>query len=64
MAFNLNMSLEQGSEFEGCLTANVENFLKTLQEHIFEYGIFQCCFSDLGSQIQACANLIAAFLGD
>ena len=38
--------------------------MRALQLHVYEYGIFQFCVSDLGSQIQAGANLIRTFLDD
>lgn len=47
-----------------CLSANVQDFLRAIQLHIYEYGIFNFCVSDLGSQIQAGANLITTFLSD
>jgi hypothetical protein len=47
-----------------CHTATTEDFLRAIQLHIFEYGLFQSCFSDLGTQLQAGANLISTFLSD
>ena len=47
-----------------CINANVKEFLRALQLHIFEYGIFELCISDLGSQIVAGCNIISSFLED
>lgn len=47
-----------------CRTASVEDFLRAIQLHVYEYGLFQFCVSDLGSQIQAGANSILTFLND
>ena len=47
-----------------CRSADVRDFMRALQLHIFEFGIFQNCYSDLGSQIQAGSNVISAFLND
>ena len=47
-----------------CLNANVYEFLKAIQLHCFEYGIFESCISDLGSQIQCGAHSIKTFLSD
>ena len=47
-----------------CRNATVDEFMRALQLHIFENGIFQLCMSDLGSQIQAGAHLIENFLSD
>ena len=47
-----------------CLSANVVDFLKAVQLHVFEYGIFQYCVSDQGTRILAGVNSIKAFLSD
>ena len=47
-----------------CSSANCKDFLRAIQLHIYEYGVFQFCISDLGSQIQAGANIITAFFND
>ena len=47
-----------------CRKANVDDFLRGIQLHCFEYGIFQDCISDMGSQIMAGANIIRTFLSD
>ena len=47
-----------------CLNADVKFFLRALQLHVFEFGLFELCLSDLGSQIVAGTNLIKAFLDD
>ena len=54
----------RGINLKICRSANVDDFLRALQMHIFEHGIFSVCISDLGSQIQSGANLITAFLND
>ena len=46
------------------LGLSVKEFLKAVQIHCHEYGMFQECLSDLGSQIQAGAHTIKAFLSD
>ena len=40
----------------------VKEFIRCLQLHIFEYGIPERVFSDLGSQLVAGANLVASLL--
>ena len=47
-----------------CLSADVNEFLKALQLHVFDYGIFKTCTSDLGSQISAGFNILRTFLDD
>jgi hypothetical protein len=47
-----------------CTSANVDCFLRALQLHIYEHGMFQLCVSDLGSQITAGSTKIANFLDD
>ena len=47
-----------------CRNADVAGFLEAVQLHCFEYGIFEYCVSDLGSQIQSGANIISSFLSD
>ena len=47
-----------------CQTLNVKDFLKSMQLHVFRFGIFQYCFSDLGSQIVAGSKLIVEHLND
>ena len=47
-----------------CLSANVDQFLIAIQKHVFEFGIFRSCVSDLGSNLQAGANIIKSFLSD
>ena len=41
-----------------------KEFLRTLQIHIFENGLPETCFSDLGSQIVAGGNLVSDLLKD
>ena len=47
-----------------CRSANLSDFLRGVQYHIFEHGVFQFCLSDLGSQIKAGAGLVESFLSD
>ena len=47
-----------------CRTADVKDFLRAVQTHIYNYGIFCKCISDLGSSIVAGANTIRAFMSD
>ena len=47
-----------------CNSANVRDFLRAIQLHSYEYGLFQSCLSDMGSQITAGSNLIQSFLSD
>ena len=47
-----------------CQSANLNHFLRAIQLHCFQFGIFQNCISDLGSQLQAGANTISTFLND
>ena len=45
-----------------CHSADTLEFIRTLQMHIFECGLFQLCLSDLGSQITSGTNLISKLL--
>jgi len=47
-----------------CLSANVDEFLRALQLHIYDHGLFSFCVSDLGSQIKAGSNVVKTFLSD
>ena len=47
-----------------CRTADTEDFLRAIQTHVYSYGMFSNCVSDLGSQIQSGANVISNFLND
>ena len=47
-----------------CRTADVKDFLRAVQLHVYEYGIFNFCISDQGSQIRAGANIISTFLNE
>lgn len=47
-----------------CRTADTADFIQALQTHIYSYGIFKSCISDLGSQIRAGANTIQLYLSD
>lgn len=47
-----------------CYSLNVDDFLRAVQMHIYDFGIFQNCISDLGTQIQSGANVICTFLSD
>ena len=45
-----------------CYSADVDEFLRNIQIHVFEYGLFRKCISDLGSQITAGTKIIANYL--
>ena len=47
-----------------CFSAETREFLRVLQLHIYEYGMFQFCLSDLGSQIVAGTKIISDFFED
>ena len=47
-----------------CQSANLSDFLRAVQLHCFEFGIFQSFTSDLGSQLQAGASMLYSFLND
>ena len=47
-----------------CRSLNVSDFIRAIQIHSFKYGIFENCYSDLGSQIVPGGNLISDFLSD
>ena len=47
-----------------CRSADTDDFLRAVQIHIYAYGLFSNCVSDLGSQIKSGANKMAAFLND
>ena len=47
-----------------CRDATIKEFLRALQLHCFEYGLFKNCVSDLGSQLQSGANTLRTFLSD
>jgi len=47
-----------------CMSANLHDFLRGVQLHIYDHGLFTFCVSDLGSQIQAGTNMIKSFLND
>ena len=47
-----------------CFSANTQEFLRSLQKHTYEYGMFVFCLSDLGSQIVSGAKQISNFLND
>ena len=47
-----------------CLDLSTNEFLRGFQMHIFEHGIPQKCFSDLGSQLVAGGNIIKDNLKD
>ena len=49
---------------EICFSADVKEFLRTLQLHIYNYGMFSSCMSDLGSQITAGTNILNDFLNE
>ena len=47
-----------------CRSADVADFLRGLQMHVTQYGIFEGCVSDLGSQIKAGSKILTEFLSD
>lgn len=47
-----------------CYDLTVSEFLRTFQLHIFDYGLPESVFSDLGSQLAAGANIITDRLKD
>ena len=47
-----------------CDSCDTNTFLKALQMHIFQYGMFSECRADLGSQITAGFNILRTFLSD
>jgi hypothetical protein len=47
-----------------CLSADTSEFLKAVQLHIYQYGVFQECRADLGSQISSGFSLVRTFLDD
>ena len=47
-----------------CKSADTDDFLKALQLHCYDHGLFQSCITDLGSQIQSGANILRTFLSD
>ena len=47
-----------------CLSLNTESFLRAMQLHVFDFGMFECLFSDLGSSIVAGSQIISDFIKD
>jgi len=47
-----------------CMSADTNEFLRALQMHVYQFGLFQSCLSDLGSQLVAGASIVAEFLDD
>ena len=47
-----------------CYSLDTDEFLRAVQVHIYEYGIFSLCISDLGSQLVSGANIIQTFLSE
>lgn len=47
-----------------CRSADTVDFLKAMQLHVYEFGIFSTCVSDLGTQLKAGANMMKDFLSD
>ena len=47
-----------------CKSADVSEFLRAMQLHIYKFGVFQHCMSDLGTQFTSGFALINNFLGD
>ena len=47
-----------------CDSLSVKDFLRAVQLHVFNHGIFQYCVSDLGSQLVAGSKVITDWLND
>ena len=47
-----------------CVDLSTTKFLRAFQLHVFEFGVPQYCFSDLGTQLVAGGNIILDFLKD
>lgn len=47
-----------------CFNADTNEFLRNLQLHVYEHGLFQLCLSDLGSQITSGSRLVRNLLDD
>ena len=47
-----------------CRDLSTENCLRSLQIHVFDFGLPQYCVSDLGTQLVAAGNVITDFLKD
>ena len=47
-----------------CKDLTVDSFMRALQLHVFEFGVPETIYSDLGSQIVAGGNLVSSFLND
>ena len=54
----------RGLNLKICRSADTTDFLKAVQSHVYEYGIFSNCITDLGSQIQAGASVMKTYLSD
>ena len=49
---------------EICFSADTCEFLRCIQMHIYKFGMFSLCVSDLGSQISSGTDIMARFLDD
>lgn len=47
-----------------CTDMTVEQFLRSFQLHVFEWGVPEKCYSDLGTQIVAGGNTMMDFISD
>ena len=47
-----------------CQSAKCSDFLRALQMHCYDHGLFQSCVADQGSQIQSGTNALYTFLSD
>ena len=54
----------RGINLKICRSADVKDMLRAVQLHIYEFGMFRFCVSDLGTQLQAGANVLSKFLKD
>ena len=49
---------------EICYDLSTKSFLRAFQMHSFRYGLPEKCYSDMGSQLKAGANIIEDFIKD
>ena len=47
-----------------CVDMTVENFLRAMQLHVFQYGVPEICLSDMGSTIVRGSEIISDLLSD
>ena len=54
----------RGINLKICMSANVKDFIRAIQLHVYQYGIFETCMSDSGSQIVSGTGTIQEYLSD